>query len=53
LLTKNSVSNSVQVLSLWEAGKFTLVISSPQILYELVVKLIDSAAHVRLARVAD
>ena len=40
LLTKNKASSSAQVLSLWKAGKFTLVIS-PQILDELVAKLID------------
>lgn len=40
LLTKNNASSSAQVLSLWEAGKFTLVIS-PQILDELVAKLLD------------
>ena len=40
LLTKKNASSSAQVLSLWKAGKF-LFVFSPQILEELVAKLID------------
>ena len=40
LLTKNKLSNPAQIISMWRGGAFILVIS-PQILKELVAKLID------------
>ena len=39
-LTKNKVSSPAQIISIWRAGGFTLVMS-PQIWQELVAKLIE------------
>jgi len=40
MLTKNQASSPAQLISMWKNGAFTLVMS-PQILREIVAKLID------------